>query len=214
MTRVGRSWNSPAVANGPWILLSDDSLGPWIPCLLPSISCRYSWSLQSARANYKIAIRRRDRHVWLQSLKKVLIWPKNFFFDKKSQKGSKKRRISRWFRIRCKSCRKIHTKKVISKTSLTNISKSEKSAFFHHIFANNFFLVHVFKTFSMDSKSVWNSVFFWHLFRFFSEKFFLGHISTFFQLWLQKRRKRLKKQKIFFYKCILEFNYATIKGFA
>jgi hypothetical protein len=31
-------------------------LGPWIPCLLLSIS----WSLQSARANYKIAIRRRD----------------------------------------------------------------------------------------------------------------------------------------------------------
>jgi hypothetical protein len=30
-------------------------------------------------------------------------------------------------------------KKVISKTSLTNMSKSEKSAFFRHVFANNFF---------------------------------------------------------------------------
>ncbi len=31
-------------------------------------------------------------------------------------------------------------KKVISKTSLTNMSKSEKSAYFRHIFANNLFL--------------------------------------------------------------------------
>ncbi len=31
-------------------------------------------------------------------------------------------------------------KKVISKTSLTNMSKSEKSAYFCHIFANNFFM--------------------------------------------------------------------------
>ncbi len=35
-------------------------------------------------------------------------------------------------------------KKVISKTSLTNMS---------HVFANNFVLVHFFKTFSTDSKS-------------------------------------------------------------
>ncbi len=33
----------------------------------------------------------------------------------------------------------MHTKKVISKTSLTNMSKGEKSAFFRHIFANNLF---------------------------------------------------------------------------
>jgi hypothetical protein len=44
-------------------------------------------------------------------------------------------------------------KKVISKTSLTNMSKSEKSAYFRHIFANNFFLVRFFKTFLTDSKS-------------------------------------------------------------
>ncbi len=31
---------------------------------------------------------------------------------------------------------------------------------FRHVFANNFFLVHVFKTFSTDSKSAWNSAFF------------------------------------------------------
>jgi hypothetical protein len=41
----------------------------------------------------------------------------------------------------------MHTQKVISKTSLTNISKSEKSAYFRHVFANNFFLVHFSKLF-------------------------------------------------------------------
>jgi hypothetical protein len=40
------------------------------------------------------------------------------------------------------------------------MSKSEKSAFFRHVFANNFFLVHFFKTFSTDLKSAWNSAFF------------------------------------------------------
>jgi hypothetical protein len=40
------------------------------------------------------------------------------------------------------------SKKVISKTSLTNMSKSGKSAYLCHIFANNFL-----KTFSTDLKS-------------------------------------------------------------
>jgi hypothetical protein len=31
---------------------------------------------------------------------------------------------------------------------------------------------------------------------------------------MQMRRKRLKKTEIVFYECVLEFNYATIKGFA
>ncbi len=38
----------------------------------------------------------------------------------------------------------MHQKKVTSKTSLTNMSKSEKSAYFRHVFANNFFWVHWF----------------------------------------------------------------------
>ena len=128
--------------------------------------------------------------VWLQSLKKVLIWPKKKILWK-IEKGVKKRRISRWFWIRWKSCEKMHQKKVISKTSLTTMSKSEKSAFFRHVFANNFFMVHFFKTFSTDSKSAWNSAFFDTFFDFF-KKIFLGHNSTFFELWLQMRRKRLK----------------------
>ncbi len=135
--------------------------------------------------------------VWLQSLKKLLIWPKNFFFEK-IEKGVKKRRISRWFRIRWKSCEKMHQKKVIGKTSLTNMSKSEKSAFFRHVFANNFFWVNFFKTFSTDSKSAWNSAFFDTFSEFFKKYFFLGHISTFFELWLQMSRKRLKKTENLF----------------
>jgi hypothetical protein len=125
---------------------------------------------------------------YLYGLKKICFW-------KKSKKVSK---ISRWFRFRWKSCEKMHPKKVISKTSLTNMSKSEKSAFFRHVFANNFFLVQIFKTFSTDSKSAWNSAFFDTFFDFFKKKFFLGHISTFFELWLQMRRKRLKKSENLF----------------
>jgi hypothetical protein len=119
------------------------------------------------------------------------------FFSKKIKKSVKKRRISRWFRIRWKSFKKMHKKKVLSKTSLTNMSKSEKSAFFRHVFATNFFLVNFFKTFSTDSKSAWNSAFF-DTFSNFQKLIFLGHISTFFELRLQMRRKRLKKTENLF----------------
>ncbi len=79
------------------------------------------------------------------------------------------------------------------------MSKSEKSALFPHIFANNFFLVHFIKTFSTDSKSAGNSAFFDTFFDFVKKKkIFLGHISTFFELWMQMRRKRLKKTENLF----------------
>ncbi len=61
------------------------------------------------------------------------------------------------------------------------------------------FLVHFLTTFSTDSKSVW-------ILR------FLGHIITFFNLWSQTRKKRLKKSKNVFSKCVLDFNFAPIKG--
>ncbi len=32
-------------------------------------------------------------------------------------------------------------KKVLSKTSMTNMSKTGKSAYFNHVFANNFFYI-------------------------------------------------------------------------
>ncbi len=146
--------------------------------------------------------------IWLQSLKKELIWPKNFFFfldQKRCQKTQNFTLISNSLKKLLKNA----PKKVISKTCLTNMSKSEKSAYFRHVFANNFFFVRFFKTFSTDSKFC----VFWHL-SWFKKKKILGHISTFFKLWLQMRRKWLKIRKIFFYECVLEFNYATIKGLA
>jgi hypothetical protein len=53
---------------------------------------------------------------------------------------------------------------------------------------------------------------FWHLFGFFQQNIFLGHICTFFKLWSQTRKKRLKKSKNVFCKCVLDFNFAPIKG--
>ncbi len=80
----------------------------------------------------------------------------------------------------------MHQKNVISKTSLTNMSKSGKSAYFRHASANNFF-VHFFKTFSTDLKSECNSAFF--------DKKKFGQISTFIKLWSQTQNKRRQKKK-------------------
>ncbi len=51
-------------------------------------------------------------------------------------------------------------KKSYKQNKFDNMSKGEKSAYFLHVFANNIFLLHFFKTFSMDSKSALNSAFF------------------------------------------------------
>ncbi len=67
------------------------------------------------------------------------------------------------------------TQKVLSKTILMNMSKSEKSAYFRHIFANNFFVI-FFKTFSKDSESAWNSAFFDTHIKFFNTINFFGSI--------------------------------------
>ncbi len=86
---------------------------------------------------------------------------------------------------------------------MTNISKSEKSAYFRHVFANNFFWVHFFKTFSTDSKSAWNSAFFDTHFELKKKKKIFALISTFCTLWLHMRRKRLKKtENLFLWMCL------------
>jgi hypothetical protein len=148
--------------------------------------------------------------VWLQSLKKVLVWPLIFFFF--YQNRCQKTQNFTLILNPLKKLLKNAPKKVKSKTSLTNMTKSEISAFFRHVFANNFFLGHFFKTFSTDSKSAWNSAFFYTFLIKKNIYIFLGHITTFFKLWLKMRRERLKKtENLFFYECVLEFNYATIK---
>jgi hypothetical protein len=51
-------------------------------------------------------------------------YDKKKFLKKKIVKGTKKRRILRWFQIHWKSFKKMHKKKVIRKTNLMSISKS------------------------------------------------------------------------------------------
>ena len=64
------------------------------------------------------------------------------------------------------------------------------------------FFVHFFKTFSSDSKSAWNSAFFYTHIEFLNKNFF-ALISTFCTLWLQMRRKRLKKtENLFLWMCL------------
>jgi hypothetical protein len=132
-----------------------------------------------------------------QSLKKGLIWPKKKFFFEKIKKCVKKRRISRCFRIRWKSFKKMYQKKVISK------NVTEKCTFFTftHVrqtcFAYNFFLVHFLTTFSTDSKSAWNSAFCDTFFLFKKKKIFLGHISPFFKLYCKCAGHGSKNQKTY-----------------
>ena len=78
------------------------------------------------------------------------------FFWKKSKKISKNAEAKK-------------KKKVASKTSLTNMSKSEKSAYFRHVFAGNFFWVHFSKLFQRirNQREILR---FWYLFFFFSKK--------------------------------------------
>ncbi len=91
-------------------------------------------------------------------------------FFAKNQKGVKICRISRWIRIRCKSCWKMH----------------------HHVFPSNFFGA-FFQNFFTNAKSAWNSGFFNTQIEFLKENFFFALFSTFCKLWLQMRRKRLRK---------------------
>jgi hypothetical protein len=107
----------------------------------------------------------------LQSWKKIRIW------------------TSCWFQILWKFFKKC-TKKVISKTILTNMSNSGKSAYIRHIFASNFFL-NFLQTFSMDLKSAWNSEFFYTHTEF-MKKIFVALISIFSKLRMQLRTRRLK----------------------
>ncbi len=94
------------------------------------------------------------------------------------------------------------------------MSKSEKSAYFRYVFANYFYFVHFFKHFSTDSKSAWNSAFFDTHIEFLPKKFFLLLLTLFLDFNCKCAGNGLEKRKIVFYEYVLEFNYATIKGFA
>ncbi len=75
------------------------------------------------------------------------------------------------------------------------MSKSEKSAYFCHVFANNFFLCMFLKLFQriQNQREI---LCFFYKFLFFCKKNFLGHICTFLKLWLQETAQ--KKENLFF----------------
>ncbi len=67
------------------------------------------------------------------------------------------------------------TQKSYKQNKFDKQSKSEKSAYFRHVFANNFFWVHFFTTFSTESKSAWNSAFLIHILNFSMKIFFVSY---------------------------------------
>jgi hypothetical protein len=105
-------------------------------------------------------------------------------------------------------------KKVASKTSLKNMNKNEKSAFFRHVFANNFFWCIFSKLFQQIRNQRRILRFLTPFLIFSKKKFFKGH--TVFVLFSYFDCKCAgngpKKRKIFFYKCVLEFILHPSKG--
>ncbi len=79
------------------------------------------------------------------------------------------------------------------------MSKSEKSAYFRHVFADNYFCVHLKKTFS-----AWNSAFFDTHIEFLNKKIFYSSLH-FLSTLIANAQETAKKRKIF-YDCIIEFN--------
>ncbi len=74
--------------------------------------------------------------IWLQSLKKYYYDLKKIFLQKNKKRCQKTQNFT-LISNPLKKLLKNAPKKVTGKTSLTNMSKNEKSAFFRHVFANN-----------------------------------------------------------------------------
>jgi hypothetical protein len=100
----------------------------------------------------------------------------------------------------------MHTKKLQAKQVWrTWVKESEKSAYFRHVFADNFFWVNFVKIFSTDSKSAWNSAFFDTHIEFLNKNFVLLLLALFVHFDCKCAGNGSKKRKIFFYECVLEF---------
>jgi hypothetical protein len=147
--------------------------------------------------------------VRLQSLKKVLIWPK------KSKKVSKMQN----FTLISNPLKKLLTtapKKVIGKTNLMNMSKSEKSAYFRHVFGNNFFWC-IFSTLFQRIRNQRKILLFLIpvLYLLFEEKKQLLLLALFKTLIANAQETAQKTENLFLWMCLRIYsNYATIKGFA
>ncbi len=77
-----------------------------------------------------------------------------------------------------------------------NMSKSGESVYFCHVFVKKNFLLHFFKTFSMDLKSKQNSAFFDTFFDFFQKMFFRSY-STFSNFEAKCAKHGTKNQKTY-----------------
>ena len=84
------------------------------------------------------------------------------------------------------------------------MSKSEKSAYLRQVFADNL-SAHFFKLFLRIRNQR-------EILRFFIPILKYFNISTFCNIRSQMRKKRLKKSKKIFCKCVLDFNFAPITG--
>ena len=135
------------------------------------------------------------------------------FFLQKTKKVSKNAEFHADFESVKKVVKKCK-KRVKSKTSLTNMSKSEKV----HFSVTFLLITYFWKNFSTLFQRIRNQrkiLRFLTPFSIFSKKNFLKVILVLFSNFDCKcAGNGSKKRKIFFYECILEFNYATIKGFA
>ncbi len=125
----------------------------------------------------------------------MLIGAKKFFFFKNSIWVSKNAEFHADFEYVKKGLKKCTKKKLLAKTWRKYALFSLLLMFVKLVLLITFFLVHFFTTFSTDSKPAWNSAFFDTFFDFFKKIFFKGHVSTFFKLWSQTCKKRLKKSK-------------------
>ncbi len=133
--------------------------------------------------------------IWLQSLKKVLIWPKFFFC--KNQKRCQKMQNFTLISNPLKKFWKNVPKKLQAKQVWRTWVKVKKVHF-----SVTFLLITFFGTFFQNffngfEFSVKFCVF-WLLFRFFPKKIFFGHISTFSNFDCKCAGNGSKKRKIFF----------------
>ncbi len=136
---------------------------------------------------------------------KNCIMTQQIFFPNIFNIGIKKCRIWCWFGIRWKSSKKCTWRKLHGWELLYTVLKVEKVL--ARFYASNFFGRNLFTLFSTDLKSASNSAFIDTHFKMLWKKYFLGHISTFCQLWSLTWTERLKKSKNLFFLTWIRINY-------
>jgi hypothetical protein len=133
---------------------------------------------------------------------------KKLFFIKNSIWVSKNAEFHAKFESVEKNLKKCTNQKLLAKMW-------RKYGLFHffscssNLFCLELFLVHFYNFYIRNQREILR--FFKSFFIFFKFCFF-SHISNSWKLWSQTRKKRLNKSKKVFSKCVLDFNFAPIKG--